>query len=226
MQVKAGDQPTAHHGQYFVQQAIWNYDVAKLLRKKTHVTQTTPIRPPTQQGGNSASGPVSQLKLTRAAAKNKETNMQAGAGVGRIVATPYVPKARKGPPQRETGDPPTTGRRDNSRCPQPPPGDDDNDIKEYDQRFNPAGDRTTPLRSVDLKHVGIRGDGNCLPYSVLQSAGQPGTWEAAISLRGEAIAHAKALPPDSQIELRLCRPVTHPNDPMGNDLNHREVENV
>jgi hypothetical protein len=132
----------------------------------------------------------------------------------------------KVPPPRETGDPPTTGRRDNSRCPQPPPGDDDNDITEYDQRFNPAGDRTTLLGSVELKHVGIRGDGNCLPYSVLQSAGQPVSWEAAIKLREEAIVHAKALPRDTQIELRLCRPVTHPHDPMGNDLNHREVENV
>jgi hypothetical protein len=45
MQAKAGDQPTAHHGQYFIQQAIRNYDVVKILRKKTHVTQITPFRP-------------------------------------------------------------------------------------------------------------------------------------------------------------------------------------
>jgi hypothetical protein len=79
MQAKAGDQPTAHHGQYFLKKAIRHYDVAKLLRKKTHVTQTAQqpaICPPTQrqQSGNSASGPVSQLKLTRADAKNKETS--------------------------------------------------------------------------------------------------------------------------------------------------------
>jgi hypothetical protein len=93
------------------------------------------------------------LKLPRADAKNKKTNTnrQAGAGLGRVVATPYAPKARKAPPlpPRETGDPPITGRRDNSRCPQPPPGDNENDITEYDQRFNPAGDRTTLLESVD-----------------------------------------------------------------------------
>jgi hypothetical protein len=61
--------------------------------------------------------------------------------------------------------------------------------------------------------------------AVLQSAGRPVNWEAAIKLRKEAIAHARALPQDTQIELRLCRPETHPHDPMGNDLNHREVEN-
>jgi hypothetical protein len=92
---------------------------------------------------------------------------------------------------------------------------------------DPAGDRTTLLGSVELKHARVNGDGNCLPYSVLQSAGRPATaWEAAIKLREEAIAHAKALPPDAQIEMRLRRPDTHPHDPMGNNLNHREVENV
>jgi hypothetical protein len=223
--VRSADQPTAHHGQYFLKQTIRNYDEAKLLRRKTQVTQITPIRPPTQQGGNSASGSVSQLKLPRAAAKNKETTRQAGAGVGRVVATPYAPKARKGRPPPHTGDPRITERCDNSRCPQPPPGDDDNEETVY-ERINPAGDRTTLLTSVGLKHERVNGDGNCLPYSVLQSIGRPVNWEAAIKLREEAIAHARKLPHETQIELRLCRPDTHPHDPMGNDLNHRGVGNV
>lgn len=49
MQVKAGDHPTAHHGQYFLKQAFLNYEVAKLLRMGTLVTQIIPIRPPTQR---------------------------------------------------------------------------------------------------------------------------------------------------------------------------------
>jgi hypothetical protein len=91
--------------------------------------------------------------------------------------------------------------------------------------MNPAGDLTTLLRGVGLKPESVRGDGNCLPYSVLRSAGRPASWDEAIKLRVEAIDHARALPRNTQIELGLCRPGTHRDDPMGQHLNHKEKEN-
>jgi hypothetical protein len=45
------------------------------------------------------------------------------------------------------------------------------------------------------------------------------------ALGGGAFALAKALPPDTQIDLGLRIPVAYPNDPMGKDLNHKREEN-
>jgi hypothetical protein len=223
MQSKAGGHPTAHHGQYFLKQTIMNYEVAKILRTGTPVFQVTPFSPHTQQGGVRANGPARHPNPPPGAAK-KSTNRQTRAGEGRIVANPVAPRARKGRLPMHNVSSITPEKRDNRRCPQPPPGEDDDDVQIYDEAMNPAGDLTTLLREVGLKQDSVRGDGNCLPYSVLRSSGRLDSWEEAIKLRMGAISHAKTLPPDTQIELGLRRPGSL-RDPMGQYLNHTEEEN-
>ena len=89
----------------------------------------------------------------------------------------------------------------------------------------PAGNLTTLLTSVGLAPQCVRGDGNCLIYSVLRSAGRTASWEEAIRIRTAAIALAEALPENVKQDLRLSRPHKYPRDPMGNNLNHKEPEN-
>jgi len=81
------------------------------------------------------------------------------------------------------------------------------------------------LVSVNLTHASIQGDGNCLPYAVLRSAGKAVSWEAAIALRNAAITHARSLPQHIQEKLNLRRP-ENVGDPMGNNLDHRLICNV
>jgi hypothetical protein len=81
------------------------------------------------------------------------------------------------------------------------------------------------LASVNRTPVSITGDGNCLPYAVLRSAGRTVSWEGAIALREAAIEHALSLRPEIQENLRLRRTMEDANDPMGNNLDHRQRRN-
>jgi hypothetical protein len=89
----------------------------------------------------------------------------------------------------------------------------------------PAGNLITLLTSVGLAPQQVDGDGNCLIYSVLRSAGRTASWEAAIAIRTAAITLAKALPESVKQDLRLSRPQQYPHDPMGNNLDHSKKEN-
>jgi hypothetical protein len=89
----------------------------------------------------------------------------------------------------------------------------------------PAGILTTLLASVGLAPQQVAGDGNCLIYSILRSAGRTASWEEAIRIRTAAIALAEALPESVKQDLRLSRPHTYPHDPMGKHLDHSKKEN-
>jgi hypothetical protein len=51
MQMKAGDQPTAQHGQHFYMLAIRDSNIRKVLLQGIQVTQASPIRPLHGKGG-------------------------------------------------------------------------------------------------------------------------------------------------------------------------------
>jgi len=227
-QVEAGDQPTAHHGLHFIRLAINDYNVKKILKKGIQVTQIIPGRSPHPQG--------------------------AGTSGHLVVISPGAPNTRTTHPPKAAGS--RAAGKKATRNPQAPTGSEDDDgfsigptlitnpddgfsigptlITNPDDGFsigptlitNPAGDFAALLATLRLIPVGVTGDGNCLPYAVLRSAGRMVNWEAAITLRTAAVNHALLLTPEVQEDLLLRRSEDHPNDPMGNILNHNDRRNI
>jgi len=71
-------------------------------------------------------------------------------------------------------------------------------------------------KTVNLEDMDVCRDGNCFLYAALgingHGAGHP---QAAVTLRNQAIAHARSLPVTVQNYQELRRPAEHPTDPYG-----------
>jgi hypothetical protein len=73
-------------------------------------------------------------------------------------------------------------------------------------------------RTVRLEDMDVCGDGNCFLYAALgingYGAGHP---QAAVTLRSQAIAHARSLPVTVQDHLELRQATDDPTDPYGDN---------
>jgi hypothetical protein len=78
MQMKAGDQPTAQHGQHFYMLAIRDSKIRKVLMQGIQLTQANPTRPLRERGR---------------------------IGTGLVVITPGAPNAMTNPPPTQTSGP-------------------------------------------------------------------------------------------------------------------------